>query len=91
VLPFAAFFGAAFLANGWWKLTDRDRSSRVRIWPVALSGLIAAALTPLWPHQQHWVQAVVPATAIAVQFVSPWSRQAAVYAAYKRKNPATVA
>jgi eukaryotic-like serine/threonine-protein kinase len=85
------FFGAAFLANGWWKVADRDRSSRVRVWPVALSGLIALALTPLWPHEQFWVQAVVPATAIVVQLVSPWSRPAAVYAAYKRKNPAVAA
>ena len=58
---------------------------------MALSGLIALALTPLWPHEQFWVQAIVPATALAVQFVSPWSRQAAVYAAYKRNNPAMVA
>jgi hypothetical protein len=91
VLPFLAYFGAAFLANGWWKLSDRDRSSRVRIWPIALSGAIALALTPIWPHQELWIEAAIPAAALAVQVVSPWSRQAAAYAAYVRKNPARAA
>jgi hypothetical protein len=83
---FIAFFALAFLANGWWKLTDRDRPARVRIWPVALAGVVAVALTPIWPQQELWVESSIPVAALVVQLVSPWSRDAAAYARYSRKT-----
>ncbi|MHA4875546.1 hypothetical protein, partial [Enterococcus faecium] len=62
--------------------------AKVRITPVILAGVAAAALSPLWPLRQTWVQAVIPAIAVASQLVSPWSRQAATYASYVRSASA---
>jgi hypothetical protein len=83
VLGFTTYFAAAFLANGWWKVADRDRSARVRLWPLIASGAVAMALTPLWSFNEP-IQVVIPAIALVTQVVSPWDRQAAAFAAYTR-------
>jgi len=83
-LNFATYFGLAYFLNGWWKVADRDRKGQILLLPVTGSALIAAALTPLFPYREAWIGAVVPAVALATQVVSPWSRQAAAYAAYTR-------
>ncbi len=90
VLGFTCFFAAAFLANGWWKVADRDRPGRIRVWPLMTSAVVAYVLTPLWPFREP-VQLVIPAIALVTQVVSPWSRQAAAYASYTRANKARVA
>ncbi len=91
-LPLAAFFGAAFFLNGWWKHADRDRRSYVRLVPLVATGVITLALTPLFPYRETWYEAIIPVIALATQISTPWNRAAAKYATYIRKNkPAVVA
>ena len=89
VSAFAGYFALAFGLNGWWKIADRDRSARFRFWPTIKTGLAATLVGALWPSPQPWGAMVVVLTAIAVQVVSPWSRQSALYARYMRRRPKT--
>jgi serine/threonine protein kinase len=85
-LRYMSYFGLLFLANGWWKLTARDRKSRFRLWPTLVATLIGAALFPFWPYNQPYGIAVVALIAIVSQLVSPWSEAAATYARYKKSR-----
>jgi hypothetical protein len=84
-LRYMSYFGLLYLANGWWKLTARDRKARFRFWPTLLVTGIAGLLFPLWPQGQPVGVAVAALVAIVTQVVSPWSEQAATYARYKKK------
>jgi hypothetical protein len=67
---------------GWSPRTSRDRPSRFRIRTVLWTGLVAAALIPLWPYQRQDDIAIAAMIATAVQIVSPWNEAAAKYARY---------
>ncbi len=79
---FIGFLALAFAANGWWKLTSRDRWRRVRLWPILKAGGLTAVLGVLWPAPQPWGILLIAVIALIVQLVSPWSRSAALYAAW---------
>ena len=87
MIALPTYFGVAYLLNGWWKVADRDRCARLRVWPTLASAVIALGLTPLWPYRELWVMSAVPAAALLSQLVSPWDRKAAAYATYVRANP----
>ena len=83
LLPF--YFAALYaIMAGWWARTARDRPSRFRIRTVLWTGLLSAALIPLWPYQRRDDIAIAAMIATAVQFVSPWNEAAATYARYVR-------
>ena len=67
---------------GWSSLTARDRPSRFRIRPVLWTGLLSAALIPLWPYERQDGIAIAAMIATAVQIVSPWNEAASLYARY---------
>ena len=83
---FLSYFGLAGFANGWWKLTNRDRSGRLRLVPIAKAGLVGLLLSPLWPYQELWGAGVIAMTAVVLQLSSPWNEKAAAYATYIRKT-----
>ena len=93
IFPFgqASYFVVTAFVVGFWNLTDRDRKGHVRLLPVAIAGMVPVVLDSLWPHQLIWPVAILPAVALVIQVVSPWSRQAATYAAYVRGNARKVA
>ncbi len=91
LLGIVSFFGLSYFANGWWKMTERDRKRRFRFWPVIASGVIAAGLGLFWPGLNPVVVWTVPLSAVVVQLVSPWSDQAARYVKFFGKDPAKVA
>jgi hypothetical protein len=78
-LGFASFFGLAFGANGWWKMTARDRYKRFRFIPVVKAGAIGALIGAITPSPQPWGMIVITLIAIVTQLVSPWSRAGAEY------------
>ncbi|HEX8203485.1 MAG TPA: serine/threonine-protein kinase, partial [Isosphaeraceae bacterium] len=88
VLAYAVYFGLAFGAIGWGKLTARHRPARLRIGPVVLAGLLGAALGVLWPFPQPWGTSVVALVAVVSQIVSPWNRAAADSARRSRRQVA---
>jgi hypothetical protein len=77
------YFAALYaIMAGWWARTARDRPSRFRIRTVLWTGLVAAALIPLWPYQRQDDIALAAMIATAVQLVSPWNEAASAYARY---------
>ena len=88
-LVYAIYFGLAFFAIDWWKLSARDRKARFRVIPVVKTGLIGLLLGLLCPFPQPWGIGVIVLIAVIVQLVSPWSEAAAAYArANKKRRPA---
>jgi hypothetical protein len=85
-LRYLSYFGLLYAANGWWKLTARDRKARFRLWPTALATAIGAFLLPFWPYQQPDGVAVAALVAVVTQLVSPWSESAATYARWSQKQ-----
>jgi hypothetical protein len=85
-LPLMAYFGLTYTANGWWKHADRDRSSRLKVLSLLGAAVIAGVMIPALPYRETWLVGIVPAVALVTQLSSPWSRPAAAYAAYVRKN-----
>ncbi len=78
-----AYFAALFaIMAGWSTRTTRDRPSRFRLRTVLWTGLVSAALIPLWPYQRQDDIAIAAMIATAVQIVSPWNEAAAAYAKY---------
>lgn len=80
----AIFFGLSFAALRLWKLSARDRKSRFRFWPVAVSGLVASLVGLFVPAPQAWGLFSVAIIAILVQLVSPWSAESAAYRQYQQ-------
>jgi hypothetical protein len=85
-LAHAIYFGLAFFAIDWWKLSARDRKARFRVVPVVKTGLIGALLGLLLPFPQPWGLVLIVLIAVIVQLVSPWSEAAAAYARANRKR-----
>jgi hypothetical protein len=77
------FFGIAFGAMRWWKLTSRNRKSRFRLSPLVLTWLLAAILTGLLPSYFPWSGISLVGIAVVTQLVSPWDRQASLAARRK--------
>ena len=88
VLGLVGYFGAAFVAGPWMNLTARNRKARFRFWPIAWSGLLAAALGLAIPAPQPWGIGLLLLVATVAQAVSPWSREAARYARRPRLSAA---
>jgi serine/threonine protein kinase len=85
---YMTYFALAYFVNGWWKVTERDRPAKLRIWPIMKAGVLGLCLTPLWPYQELWSVCIVTMTAVVLQLASPWSSQAAAYARHVRKQEA---
>jgi hypothetical protein len=80
-LYFAAMYGGT---AGWYGLTARDRKKRFRLIPIALTAVLGAVLTPLWPFERPDGLVIATLIAVTTQIVSPWSEAAARYADYVR-------
>ena len=70
------YFGLAAAACRWWRLTDKLRRERVRVFPVVAAGFWGCFLLFLWPWEAApgslGVAPLVVAT-VAVQAASPWT------------------
>ncbi|MDX2035011.1 MAG: serine/threonine-protein kinase [Isosphaeraceae bacterium] len=88
MVSFMTYFGILGFANGWWKLTDRDRPGRFRLWPIVKSAILGFMLMPLWGYREPWGPGIAALTALVLQLVSPWSKPAAEYARYVEKQKA---
>ena len=88
LLMFSTYFGLAFAAIPWWKITDRDRDSRFRFWPVIQVGVIATLVGLIWPSPHAWAVLLVVIIATVAQVVSPWDSDAALHAQLVRRRVA---
>jgi hypothetical protein len=75
-IRYAFYFGLAAAAMRWWKITDRQRRERFRLFPLFAAGFWGCALLFLWPWESApggvGVAPLVIA-AVAVQVASPWA------------------
>jgi hypothetical protein len=70
--------------GGWSSLMARDRVARFRVMPVLMTGLLSAALIPIWPYERQDGIAIAILLATTVQLVSPWNEAASLYTRYVR-------
>lgn len=88
-LRYPAFFGLVGLASGGWRgLTVRDRKARFRLVPLVWTGVVTAALLPIWPSPELSNAAAALSIGAVTQLVSPWNEDAAAYARAARKQRA---
>jgi hypothetical protein len=75
-IRYTFYFGLATAAIRWWRLTDRQRRERFRLFPLFAAGFWGAALLFLWPWESaSGALGVAPLViaAVAVQVASPWA------------------
>jgi hypothetical protein len=78
----ASYFALSFAANRPWRLAERDRPKRFRVWSVLATILLASLVGAFVPSPQPWGLVVFGAIAAVAQLASPWNREAAAYARY---------
>ena len=72
-MAFLACFGTLFLLLRWWRQADPLRSSRLSLWSIFVSVLVAAVVASLWSFQQtSWLVMFAGAMSASVQLASPW-------------------
>ncbi len=72
-MAFLACFGTLFLLMRWWRQADPLRSSRLSLWSIFVSLLVAVVVAGLWGFQQSsWLVMSAGAVSASVQLASPW-------------------
>jgi hypothetical protein len=74
MMAYMACFGTLFLVLRWWLQADPLRRTRLSVFSVLLSILVAAIIAELWQFPQPWLPMVAGAMSVAVQLASPWER-----------------
>ena len=65
-------FGALFLLLRWWRSADPMRSSRLSLFSIFVSGLMAMLIADALGFPQPWLGVVACAMSVSVQLASPW-------------------
>lgn len=65
-------FGALFLLLRWWRSADPMRATRLSLFAVFVSGLIATMISNALGFPQPWLVMVACAMSVSVQLASPW-------------------
>jgi hypothetical protein len=74
IMAYMACFGTLFLVLRWWLQADPLRRTRLSVFSVLLSILVAAIVAELWQFPQPWLPMVAGAMSVAVQLASPCER-----------------
>lgn len=69
---FAIVFGAQFGLLRWWKQADPLRKTRLSLWTLGATVMIAAIINCFTPFIQPWGLILVAATSLVVQISAPW-------------------
>jgi predicted Ser/Thr protein kinase len=73
LLPaFVAVFGTLFLLIRWWRQADPLRCTRLSVWSVIVSVVMAGVIAAFWHFPQPWLPMLAGTISIAVQLSSPW-------------------
>jgi serine/threonine protein kinase len=65
-------FGALFLLLRWWRSADPMRATRLSLFAVFVSGLMALMISNALGFPQPWLVMVACAMSVSVQLASPW-------------------
>ena len=79
-LEYAAFFALAGMLAPAWKGATRDRKARLRFFSILWPALVGTVLCLIFPAVMPAGAIAVGMTALATQLVSPYSREASIYA-----------
>jgi hypothetical protein len=71
-MAYMAVFGTLLLLLRWWRQTAPLRDSRVRLWSIAVSCLVAMVVAGVWDFPQPWLVMVAGVMSVSVQLASPW-------------------
>jgi hypothetical protein len=72
MMAYVACFGTLFLLIGWWCQADPLRSTRLSLWRLILSVVLAGVVALLWQFPQPWLLMVAGTISVSVQLASPW-------------------
>lgn len=72
VTHYLAAFGLLFFLLRWWRQADPMRKSRLSLWWLFLSALMAALVSDACGFPQPWLVMVACAISVSVQLASPW-------------------
>jgi len=71
-LAYMAAFGTLFLILRWWRQADPLRHSRLSLWALAVSVVVAIIVAAAWHFPQAWLAMVAASISVSVQLASPW-------------------
>ena len=72
VMAYMACFGTLFLLLRWWRQADPLRSTRLSLWSLAVSALVAGLVAGMWDFPQPWLMYVAGAISVSVQLAGSW-------------------
>jgi hypothetical protein len=70
-----ACFGTLMVLLRWWRQADPLRSSRLSLWSMFFTVVMAGIVAGLWKFPQPWLPMISGAVSVAVQLSSPWIPQ----------------
>ena len=71
-MAYMACFGTLFLLLRWWRQADPLRSSRLSLWSMLVSAVLAWLVAGVWSFPQPWLPMVAGAMSVSIQLASPW-------------------
>ncbi len=71
-MAYLACFGTLFLVIRWWRQADPLRSSRLSLWSLLISVVLAGIVAGVWHFPQPWLVMVAGVISVSVQLASPW-------------------
>ena len=72
LLAYMACFGTLFVAVRWWRQADPLRTTRLSLWSMVFSVVMAWLVAALWLFPQPWLMMAACAISVSVQLASPW-------------------
>jgi len=70
-----ACFGTLMVLLRWWRQADPLRSSRLSLWSMFFTVVMAGIVAGLWKFPQPWLPMIAGAMSVSVQLSSPWIPQ----------------
>ncbi len=69
---YLAVFGSLLPLLRWWRQADPLRITRLSLWSLFVSAVVAAVVAAVWHFPQPWLVVAVCAISVSVQLASPW-------------------
>ncbi len=74
LMAHAACFGTLFLLMRWWRQADPLRRTRLSLWTVLMSVVVAFFVAMIWQFPQPWLPMVAGTMSVSLQLAGPWAR-----------------
>jgi len=71
-MAFVACFGTLMVLLRWWRQADPLRSSRLSLWSMFFTVVMAGIVAGAWQFPQPWLPIIAGVMSVSVQLSSPW-------------------